>query len=132
MEECLRSEQTPNQCISRVYILVRPFWFPFSSNLFHLCPMLIGPVFARNNRNLKQYIKEVATVGFWLRMCVHRRSGGRFCMVLTVLAVLTDANQAIILSRYGRTILRLLGVRGEGHRVLVSSAIFNVKYAAYF
>ena len=49
-----------------------------------------------------------------------------------VLAVLTDANPVIILSRYREKSVSLLVGGEEGPRALTISVGFHVKYTAYF
>ena len=77
-------------------------------------------------------MKKVRTVGFWLIIGVNRGQGKRFCTVSAAAAVLTEANPAIPLYRYRRTIVLLLGNGEEGPRALAGLDRFKVKYAAYF
>ena len=47
-------------------------------------------------------------------------------------AVWTNDNPAIILSRYGRTIMLLLGGEGERPNTLLRFFGFDVEYTAYY
>ena len=54
------------------------------------------------------------------------------CTVSTVPAVLANANPAIAVYRYRRTIMSLLGRWKRGPRALATLDMFNVEYTAYF
>ena len=95
--------------------------------LFQLVPFLTGTI-----KNSVWYIKKVRTDGFWSIIGIHRGYEGRFCTVLIVPAVSTNANPVIPLSRNRQTI-RLVPRSGrEGHRTLANGNIFYVEYTACF